>query len=50
LRAEGGRLKLGYGPGGPPVLDKETIKSLIQTLKKIDYFSEKDIRDLMKEK
>lgn len=47
LRAEGGRLKLGYGPGGPPVLDRDMIKYLLKTLKKVGYFSEKDMRELV---
>ena len=32
LRSIGGRLKLGYGPGGPPVLSIEQVLSLIKTL------------------
>ena len=31
-RPEGGRLKLGYGPGGPPVLGKEAISNLYSDL------------------
>ena len=29
LRPEGGRLKLGYGPGGPPVLDGASVVELL---------------------
>ena len=29
LRPDGGRLKLGYGPGGPPVLDGESVVELM---------------------
>ncbi len=32
LRGSGGRLKLGYGPGGPPVLDKASFLSLLSKL------------------
>ena len=31
-RPSGGRLKLGYGPGGPPVLSIEQVLSLIKTV------------------
>lgn len=31
-RRDGGRLKLGYGPGGPPVLGKAAISSLYSNL------------------
>lgn len=32
LRETGGRLKLGYGPGGPPVLGTDTLLSLLKRL------------------
>jgi hypothetical protein len=32
LRGSGGRLKLGYGPGGPPVLGKADFLSLLSQL------------------
>ncbi len=32
LRSSGGRLKLGYGPGGPPVLGKASFLSLLSQL------------------
>ena len=31
-RPNGGRLKLGYGPGGPPVLSINSVLSLIETM------------------
>jgi len=35
LRPAGGRLKLGYGPGGPPVLGKEDVLRLVKHLVEI---------------
>jgi len=35
LRPAGGRLKLGYGPGGPPVLGKEDVLRLVKHLLEI---------------
>ena len=35
LRSSGGRLKLGYGPGGPPVLGMRQVGQLMQTLAEI---------------
>src|SRR2546430_14789878 len=32
LRGSGGRLKLGYGPGGPPVLNKSGLLTLLSKL------------------
>ncbi len=32
MRPSGGRLKFGYGPGGPPVLGKEQILDLVSAL------------------
>jgi hypothetical protein len=32
LRHEGGRLKLGHGPGGPPVLTKQQVLALVGQL------------------
>ena len=32
LRASGGRLKLGYGPGGPPVLGRVELLALLRHL------------------
>lgn len=31
---EGGRLKMGYGPGGPPVLGNETVVTLVREMLK----------------
>lgn len=47
-RPEGGRLKLGYGPGGPPVLDKDQVKRLIKELLKVNYLSKQEFLDLVK--
>lgn len=46
LRDTGGRLKLGYGPGGPPVLGKGMIKNLIKELRKVGYFTKEEIQEL----
>ena len=35
LRSSGGRLKLGYGPGGPPVLRVRRVRDLMEELTKI---------------
>ena len=35
LRATGGRLKLGYGPGGPPALSIDRVQDLVGELVKI---------------
>jgi hypothetical protein len=35
LRPYGGRLKLGYGPGGPPVLAMRTVVDLLNELVKL---------------
>lgn len=47
LREVGGRLKLGYGPGGPPVLHKDTLKELIKELIKLDVLTKAEIRSLL---
>lgn len=41
----GGRLKLGYGPGGPPVLEKSMLIKTIRHLVKIQYLTRQDIFD-----
>ena len=41
LRGKGGRLKLGYGPGGPPVLNKPKILNLLKRLGDLGYLAEK---------
>ncbi|MFH1131206.1 MAG: hypothetical protein V1754_07715 [Pseudomonadota bacterium] len=43
LRATGGRLKLGYGPGGPPVLGKEDVLRLLRQLRDIGCFTREEI-------
>ncbi len=35
-RADGGRLKLGYGPGGPPVLSTNQVRVLMKKVEEID--------------
>ena len=47
-RRRGGRLKLGHGPGGPPVLGKGNVLHLIHQLGKIGYFSKKDVAAMVK--
>ena len=42
-----GRLKLGYGPGGPPVLGKMTFLHLIRELVTIGYLSKKDFDEIL---
>ena len=32
-RSTGGKLKMGHGPGGPPVLNAKTVKSLISKMR-----------------
>jgi hypothetical protein len=34
-RASGGRLKLGYGPGGPPVLSTNQVRSLLKSVEQL---------------
>lgn len=46
LRASGGRLKLGYGPGGPPILDKDSLLRLFRELKRIGCLTQADIAGL----
>jgi hypothetical protein len=38
-----GRLKLGYGPGGPPVLGKSTLLELLSQLVKLGYCTQAEI-------
>ncbi len=47
LRSYGGSLKLGYGPGGPPVLGHDQIISLIGSLKKLGFVKHSDLRSLV---
>jgi len=43
LRSSGGRLKLGYGPGGPPVLDKTMYLNLLSQLVATGCVSKQEI-------
>lgn len=43
LRSQGGVLKLGYGPGGPPVLHRDSIIELMQELYSRGIMSDSDI-------
>ena|SRR5882724_12061879 len=47
LREKGGRLKLGYGPGGPPVLHKDTLKQLIKELIQLNIMTKEEIKLLL---
>lgn len=38
-----GRLKLGYGPGGPPVLDKCDFLNLLSKLQQANYLTLQDV-------
>jgi hypothetical protein len=35
LLADGGRLKLGYGPGGPPVISTEQLRTLLKKVEQL---------------
>jgi hypothetical protein len=48
LRASGGRLKLGYGPGGPPVLGKESVLQLLRQLRNIGCLTHDEIENALK--
>ncbi len=48
LRSSGGKLKLGYGPGGPPVLDTKQITSLLQHLLNQGLMNKNSIDKLIK--
>ena len=47
-RPTGGRLKLGYGPGGPPVLGKEKVLKMLKELKSIGCVSQAEIDEALK--
>jgi len=47
LRSIGGRLKLGYGPGGPPVLGIEQILSLLKSLIELGLIEKENIKNLL---
>jgi hypothetical protein len=38
LRKSGGKLKLGYGPGGPPNLRMKQIKKMVKELKQMNIY------------
>jgi hypothetical protein len=48
LRASGGRLKLGYGPGGPPVLGNNQVLHLLRQLIDIDCLSRNQVDDALR--
>jgi hypothetical protein len=43
LREDGGSLKMGYGPGGPPVLHKDSILELIRQLVTLQIITKEEI-------
>ena len=47
-RPTGGRIKLGYGPGGPPVLSKEQVLQLLKKMKSMGCLSQVDIDKALK--
>ncbi len=47
LRSSGGRLKLGYRPGGPPVLGKPAVLQLLGHLIKTGCFSKEEIANAL---
>jgi len=49
LRKDGGRLKLGYGPGGPPVLNKPSLLLLLEKLIKSDLLNKEDMHKMISE-
>jgi hypothetical protein len=47
LRAEGGLLKLGYGPGGPPVLHKDDMIELLKEMIRLNILSKQELKSLL---
>lgn len=47
MRPTGGRLKLGYGPGGPPVVDAQDLLSLLSQLVAIEVLSPSDVENAL---
>jgi hypothetical protein len=45
LRENGGRLKLGYGPGGPPVLGHGQIVDLVGQLRQFGYLKAAEVNN-----
>lgn len=48
LRSSGGRLKLGYGPGGPPVLGKRGFLDLLRHLVGIGYITKTEAVEVIR--
>lgn len=46
LRGTGGRLKLGHGPGGPPVLAKSNLKTLLSALKGVGFIGNEELNEV----
>jgi len=46
LRSEGGRLKLGYSPGGPPVLNSDQIITLVKKMVELGCISKTQLEEL----
>lgn len=47
-RPMGGRLKLGYGPGGPPVLGTDQLILLIKTMVKLKCLDTNSVKEALK--
>lgn len=47
LRSAGGRLKLGHGPGGPPVLHKTAILALLHQLVNKKFFTKAEMESTL---
>jgi hypothetical protein len=47
-KSSGGKLKLGYGPGGPPVLHKRQVLQMLRQMKSIGCLSQEEIDEAMK--
>jgi len=43
LRGQGGRLKLGYGPGGPPVVQARDVVDLVEKLHALGCLTDSDL-------
>ena len=48
LRNSGGRLKLGYGPGGPPVWGTEQVLTLLQRLIQLGMVDKENVKKILK--
>jgi hypothetical protein len=44
LRSQDLRLKLGYGPGGPPVLDKDALLNLLGQLMRLKVITCEEVQ------